>query len=181
VTPTWWIIVASSEAGLVSNRHYPSCQQCDNPTWSHTAFLSQFHVRCRSPFQLHNRHGGGALRRACNLTSFSPCLTGPVDYPFASCHEGPGFKSPGGYLCGTGILLLALSRYNPLLLDSTTTRTFSVFVLLAMSLAEQLLITQRYCKNRDSSITLLYLPWCHIMWYIANQDCHETSLSHNIT
>jgi hypothetical protein len=51
------------------------------------------------------------LWRACNLTSFSPCLTGPVDYPFASHHKGPGFKSPGGYLCETRILLLALSRY----------------------------------------------------------------------
>jgi hypothetical protein len=52
------------------------------------------------------------LWRACNLTSFSPCLTGPVDYLFASCHKGPRFKSPGGYLCETGILLLAMSRYN---------------------------------------------------------------------
>jgi hypothetical protein len=34
-----------------------------------------------------------------------------VDYPFASRHKGPGFKSPGGYLCETWILLLALSRY----------------------------------------------------------------------
>jgi hypothetical protein len=49
--------------------------------------------------------------RACNLTSFSPCLTGPVDYPFASRHKGPRFKTPGGYLCETGIFLLALSRY----------------------------------------------------------------------
>ncbi len=51
------------------------------------------------------------LWRACNLTSISPCLTGPVDYPFASRHKGPGFKSPGGYLCQTGIPLLALSCY----------------------------------------------------------------------
>ncbi len=43
--------------------------------------------------------------------SFSPCLTGPVDYPFASRHKGPGFKSSWGYLCETGILLLAMSRY----------------------------------------------------------------------
>jgi hypothetical protein len=48
--------------------------------------------------------------RACNLTSFSPCLTGQVDYLFASRHKGPRFKSPGGYLSETGILLLALSR-----------------------------------------------------------------------
>ncbi len=33
------------------------------------------------------------LWRACNLTPFSPCLTGPVDYPFLR-YEGPGFKSP---------------------------------------------------------------------------------------
>jgi hypothetical protein len=33
----------------------PSYRQCDNPTWSHTAFLSRFHARCRSSFWLHNR------------------------------------------------------------------------------------------------------------------------------
>jgi hypothetical protein len=58
---------------------------------------------------------GGALWRACNLSSFSPCLTGPVDYLFASRHKGPGFKSPGGYWCETGILLLELSRYRSIL------------------------------------------------------------------
>ncbi len=31
---------------------------------------------------------------------------------FASRHKGHRFKSPGGYLCETGILLLALSRYS---------------------------------------------------------------------
>jgi hypothetical protein len=78
----------------------PSCWQCDNPTCSHTAFLSWFHTCCRSPFWLHNRRsrlvGGSPLSRACNLTSFSPSLTGLVDYPCASRHKGPGFKSPGG-------------------------------------------------------------------------------------
>jgi hypothetical protein len=52
------------------------------------------------------------LWRACNLTSFSPCLPDPVDYPFASCHKGPEFKSPGGYFCENGILLLLLSHYS---------------------------------------------------------------------
>ncbi len=44
-----------------------------------------------------NRVGywGGALWRACNLTSFSPCLTGPLDYLFASRHKGPVFKTSG--------------------------------------------------------------------------------------
>jgi hypothetical protein len=62
-------------------------------------------------FYLFNLSSFNLVWRCCNLISFSPCLTGPVDYPFASCHKGPGFKSPGGYLCETGILLLALSRY----------------------------------------------------------------------
>ncbi len=33
----------------------PSCRQYDNPIWFHTALLSRFHARCRSPFRLHNR------------------------------------------------------------------------------------------------------------------------------
>ncbi len=45
-----------------------------------------------------------SLWRSCNLTAFTHCLTGPVVHLFASRHEG-------GYLCKTGILLLALSRY----------------------------------------------------------------------
>ncbi len=48
--------------------------------------------------------------RACNLTAFTPCLTGPVDYPFASHHEGPGFNPQG--LCENRILLLVLSLYT---------------------------------------------------------------------
>ncbi len=36
---------------------------------------------------------GGALWRACNLTAFTPCLTGPVGYLFASRHEGPRFNT----------------------------------------------------------------------------------------
>ncbi len=32
----------------------PSCRQCDNPTWSHIAFLSGFHARWSSFFQLQN-------------------------------------------------------------------------------------------------------------------------------
>jgi hypothetical protein len=34
----------------------PLCRQCDNPTWSHTAFLSWFHPRCRSTFWLFDWH-----------------------------------------------------------------------------------------------------------------------------
>ncbi len=60
VTLHWW---PQSDWSLWSRRRRassrifarPSCWQCDSPTWSHTAFLSQFHTRCRSPFRLHNR------------------------------------------------------------------------------------------------------------------------------
>ncbi len=112
-----WSLLPRLRQALSRTVTRPSYQQCDNPTWSHSAFLSWFHACCRSTFRLHNQQSrllGGALWRACNLTSFSPCLTGPVDYPFASCHKRPGFKSPGGYLCETGIPLLALSCYIPI-------------------------------------------------------------------
>jgi hypothetical protein len=101
----------------------PSCQQCDNHTWSHTAFLSQFHALCRSPFWLHNRRsrllGGGALWRACNLTMSHLSCGLPVCFP----SWGTGVWSPGGYLCETGILLLALSCY----VDTTAVKSLTVF------------------------------------------------------
>jgi hypothetical protein len=49
---------------------------------------------------------GGALWRARNLTSFSPCLTGPVDYPFASCHKGPGVE----VLYGQGVVYAGYTK-----------------------------------------------------------------------
>ncbi len=59
----------------------PSCRQCANPTWSHTALLSRFHARCRpsSGFTT-DLVGcwGGALWRACNLTAFTHSSPGPV-------------------------------------------------------------------------------------------------------
>ncbi len=54
---------------------------------------------------------GEALWRACNLTAFIHSSTGPVVHVFASRQEGPEFNPQRGYLCLTGILLLALSRY----------------------------------------------------------------------
>ncbi len=74
----------------------PLCRQCDNPTWSHTALLSRFHACCKSSFRLHNRHWGGALWRACSLTTFTHSSTGPVVLTFASHHEGSGFYPQGG-------------------------------------------------------------------------------------
>ncbi len=75
--------------------------------------------------------GGGALWRACNLSSFSPCLTCPVDYLFASCRKGPRLKSPGGYSCEAGILLLVLSRYNMANREALTVTSF-VGIILSM-------------------------------------------------
>jgi hypothetical protein len=93
----------------------PSCRQCDNPTWSHTAFLSQIHTCCRSSFWLHNWHSrllGEALWRACSLITFIHSSTGPVVYLFASHQRDPG-SIPRG-VCDTGILLLAFSHYTQL-------------------------------------------------------------------
>ncbi len=84
----------------------PSCQQCDNPTWSHTALLSWFHAHCRSSFRLHNRNSqllGGSLWRACNLTAFIHSSTGPVFHQFAFRHKGPGINSQGGNYVKLGL------------------------------------------------------------------------------
>ncbi len=91
----------------------PSCRQCDNPTWSHAAFLSQFHARCRSSFQLHNRRsrllGGSAVESLqshfiLTMSHWSSRL--PVQV-----------QNPWGDLCETGILLLALSRHTLFILS----------------------------------------------------------------
>ncbi len=50
-----WSLWPSLRQALSWTVARPSYRQCDNPTWSHTAFLSWFHARCKSPFRLHNR------------------------------------------------------------------------------------------------------------------------------
>ncbi len=90
----------------------PPCQECDNPTWSHTALLSRFLARCRSPFRLHN-HRVGCWGEPCgepaislhshhvSLVQWTTCLIPVTRDPI---------QNPWGDLCETGILLLALSR-----------------------------------------------------------------------
>ncbi len=108
--------------GLVSRRASSwtitrsSCWQCDNSTWSHTALLSWFHARCRSPFRLHNRWsrllGGGSpvgsLQSHFILTMSHWSSRLPVCFP----SQETRVQNPWGVLCETGILLLALSCYN---------------------------------------------------------------------
>ncbi len=53
---------------------------------------------------------GGALWRACNLTS--PQFHWSSGPPVCFLSKGTRVQSPGGYLCETGILLLALSCYS---------------------------------------------------------------------
>jgi hypothetical protein len=115
-----------------------------------------------------------SLWRAYNLTVFLPCLTGPVDYPFASHHKGPGFKSPGGYLCETGILLLALSHYigDPDVIDH-----FCGFVWgrLRLRQASSRTITRplcRQCGNPTWSHTALlsqFYARCRFSFQLYNQ------------
>jgi hypothetical protein len=92
------------------------CRQCDNPTWSHTAFLSRFHARCRSFFQLHNRRSRllGGRPVEClqshfilTMSHWSSGLT--LCFPW----QGTWVQIPWGDLFETGILLLVSSRYTP--------------------------------------------------------------------
>jgi hypothetical protein len=86
----------------------PSCQQCDNPTWSHnTAFLSQFHARCRSPFRLHKRWSRllvGSPVESLQSHFFLTMSHWSSGLPVCSRHKGPRFKSPGvtAWDCGAG-------------------------------------------------------------------------------
>jgi hypothetical protein len=134
---TLWPRLRRASSRTVSR---PLCRQCDNPTWSHTAFLSRFHARCRSPFQLHNRRsrllGGSPVESLQShfILSMSHWSSGlPVCFP----SWGTRVQTPGGYLCETGILLLALSRYKPVNVD------FKMFVQMA-----------RVCKTANQRIFL---------------------------
>ncbi len=64
----------------------PSCRQWDNPTWSHTALLFWFHARCRSSFQLHNRHSW-------------PLGRSPVESLQSYCIHSQSHWSSGSTLC----------------------------------------------------------------------------------
>ncbi len=94
----------------------PSCRQCDSPTWSQTALLSQFYARCRFSLRLHNLEDSRLLGRSpveslqshCTNTQFHWSSGPPVGFP----SWGTRVQSPMGYLCETGILLLVLSCYN---------------------------------------------------------------------
>ncbi len=94
----------------------PLCRQYDNPTWSHTALLSQFHTRCRSSFRLHNRHsrllGGGGESSGEPAISLHSHIVPLVQWSTRLLPVMRDLGSiPRGYLWETGILLLALSRY----------------------------------------------------------------------
>ncbi len=73
----------------------PSCWQCDNPTWSHTALLSGFTLAEGPPSGFTTDIvgcWGGALWRACYLTAFIHSSTGPPVY----LSWGTWVQSPGG-------------------------------------------------------------------------------------
>ncbi len=79
----------------------PSCRQYYNLTWSHTAFLSRFHARCRSPFQLHNRRswllGGSPMKSLQShlILTMSHWFSGlPVCFP----SQGTRVQIPWGVL-----------------------------------------------------------------------------------
>jgi hypothetical protein len=79
----------------------PSCQQCDNPTWSHTALLSRFHARCWSSFWLHNRHSrllGGSPVESLQSLSIHTQFHWSSGPPVCFRHDGPGFNPQGVFM-----------------------------------------------------------------------------------
>jgi hypothetical protein len=110
------------------------------PTGSHTAPLSRFPARCRSSFQLHNRHSrllGGSPVNSLHShtvplvqwsTRLLPVLRGPGSIPRGYLSmwnwdspvsivslpimRDPGSNPQGGTYVKLGFLLLALSRYT---------------------------------------------------------------------
>ncbi len=94
----------------------PSCRQCNSPTWSHTAFLSRFHASLQVSLLASQPTESAAGGEPCGEPAISHDShhVSLVQWTnlFASHHKGLRFKSPGGYLCETGILLLALSCYT---------------------------------------------------------------------
>jgi hypothetical protein len=83
-------------------------------TWSHSSSVTvspSLQVLLQASQLTESAAGGGPVESLQShfILAMSPW---PVDYPFASRHEGPRFKAPGGYLCETGNLLWALSCYK---------------------------------------------------------------------
>jgi hypothetical protein len=80
-----------------------------------TQLFSRFHARCRSPFQLHN-HRSWLLRGSTVESLQSHCILTMSHWssglPVCFLSWGARVQFPGGYLCETGILLLALSCYK---------------------------------------------------------------------
>jgi hypothetical protein len=76
----------------------PSCWQCDNPTWPHTALLSRFHARWRSSFRRYNGHSPllgrsfvESLQSHCIHTQFHWSSGPPVCFPsWGTCVQSPG-------------------------------------------------------------------------------------------
>jgi hypothetical protein len=99
----------------------PLSQQCDNPTWSHTAFLYQFHARCRSSVQLHNRRswllGGGEPcgEPAISLHSHHVSLVQWTNPLLACLGSNPLWR----VLRWNWDFPLVLSRYTTLVKDPT--------------------------------------------------------------
>ncbi len=89
--------LALSPLRCFTRLHAPTICKPTWSTWSHSS--SVLVSRSLQVLLPASQPTESAARRSpvkSNLTSFSPCLTGPMDYPFASRHEGPGFKPKGG-------------------------------------------------------------------------------------
>ncbi len=151
----------------------PSCRQCDNPTWSHTALLSRFHAHYRLSFWLHNQHS--RLLGGSPVESLQSHSTSPVVHPFASRHEGPGFNPQGVLMWNWDSPVRVVSLQHMCSQRSTcdawlpnTTYIFHKW-------------NNDFPKTESIKLEISYLPWCYgliflIFYKIKNKNLFQDTI-----
>ncbi len=144
------MLVPKILAWMLTNLMHVYKKSCMQAYWSARFNKFTFNVELKCLWRV-NQGIRLILWRACNLSSFSPCLTGPVDYLFASHHKGPGSKSPGGFVCETGIFLLAMFHYNSLVKKKCKNTMGNIlwgpFYSICRSLSQGILLLGSYKSN----------------------------------
>ncbi len=125
-----WSLWPRLRQALLRTVTRPSCWQCDNPTWSHTALLTWFHTHCRFSFWLHNQQS--RLLEGSPVESLqSHCIHTMSHWssglPIWFLSGGTQVQSPQGYLSETGILLLVLS-HNSIIVEGECVQVCQGFV-----------------------------------------------------
>ncbi len=88
------------------------------------------------------------------------------------CFPSQGFKSPGGYLCETGIPLLAMSRYTPARLYSLSLSLQYIYIHILYTLCVYIYIHIYiwYSKGHQNTKVLLILKVCDILFFCLGTE-----------